>query len=86
MTSGQASGEEPRAQRPHMPRFHLRPERNWINDPVGLTKVGDRYHVFFQYNPRGSEPGIKHWGHAVSRDLVRLGDLADSPEPDRGRS
>jgi beta-fructofuranosidase len=70
VSSGQAPGEEPRAQRPHMPRFHLRPQRNWINDPVGFTKVGDRYHVFFQYNPLGSEPGIKHWGHAVSRDLV----------------
>jgi len=53
-----------------MPRFHLRPARNWINDPVGFTKVGDQYHVFFQCNPFGPEPGIKHWGHAVSSDLA----------------
>jgi beta-fructofuranosidase len=54
-----------------MPRYHFRPERNWINDPVGFTKVDGRYHLFFQYNPLGPEPGIKHWGHAVSSDLVR---------------
>ena len=53
-----------------MPRYHFRPERNWINDPVGFTKVDGRYHLFFQYNPIGPEPGIKHWGHAVSSDLV----------------
>jgi sucrose-6-phosphate hydrolase SacC (GH32 family) len=54
-----------------MPGYHFRPDRNWINDPFGFTKVGDRYHLFFQYNPLGPEPGIKHWGHAVTQDLVR---------------
>ncbi len=68
---------------PHMPAYHFRPERNWINDPLALTKLGDRYHLFFQYNPLGAEPGLKHWGHAVTTDLIawEILPLALSPTP-----
>src|SRR6266478_4300614 len=66
-----------------MPVCHFRPEGNWVNDPLGLTKVGDLYHLFYQYNPVGAEPGLKHWGHAISQDLVawEILPLALSPTP-----
>jgi len=67
-----------------MPRYHFRPDRNWINDPVGFTKVDGSYHVFFQYNPLGPEPGIKHWGHALSSDLISWEILPVALSPTEG--
>lgn len=74
---------KPHGRPPHMPVCHFRPEGNWVNDPLGLTKVGDLYHLFYQYNPVGAEPGLKHWGHAISQDLVawEILPLALSPTP-----
>lgn len=51
--------------------YHLRPAaRGWLNDPNGMTKVGDTWHVFFQHNPAGPWHESIAWGHATSRDLV----------------
>ncbi|MBX3193816.1 MAG: glycoside hydrolase family 32 protein [Microbacteriaceae bacterium] len=50
-------------------RFHARPTSGWINDPNGLIQYGDRYHVFFQYNPESPRWGSIHWGHQSSADL-----------------
>ncbi len=68
---------------PHLPLYHLRPERNWINDALGLTKADGKHHLFFQYNPLGPDPGIKHWGHAATTDLVHweILPVALSPTP-----
>jgi len=52
------------------PAWHYRPERNWINDPNGLTHFGGLYHMFYQYNPNGDKWGDIHWGHARSKDLL----------------
>jgi len=52
------------------PQWHYRPERNWINDPNGLTHYKGWYHMFYQYNPHGDQWGDIHWGHARSRDLL----------------
>lgn len=53
------------------PRLHLTARSGWINDPIGLTHHGGRYHVFFQHVP-GSAVWApeQHWGHATSTDLV----------------
>lgn len=67
------------------PRFHYRPESNWINDPNGLCQVGGVYHLFYQYNPHGPLWGDIHWGHAVSRDLVRWETLPIALTPDAAR-
>lgn len=50
--------------------MHFRPARNWMNDPNGLIRHRDRYHLFYQYNPHGPTHGFMSWGHASSTDLV----------------
>lgn len=57
------------------PRFHLTPQRNWMNDPNGLVFHQDRWHAFFQYNPEGSDWGNMSWGHAASADLQHWEEL-----------
>jgi len=52
------------------PQFHLLPTRNWMNDPNGPIYVRGRYHMFFQYNPKGPTWGNMSWNHAVSRDML----------------
>lgn len=59
----------------YRPQFHFSPARNWMNDPNGLVFSGRKYHLFFQYDPSGSEPLHAVWGHAVSEDLVHWKEL-----------
>ncbi|MEW2417868.1 glycoside hydrolase family 32 protein [Streptomyces sp. NPDC046866] len=55
---------------PYRPIAHLRPPRNWINDPNGLVFHDGHYHVFYQYNPSGATHANMHWGHFRSPDLL----------------
>ncbi|TQJ87948.1 glycoside hydrolase family 32 protein [Streptomyces sp. SLBN-31] len=55
---------------PYRPVAHLRPPRNWINDPNGLVFHDGHYHVFHQYNPYGATHANMHWGHFRSPDLL----------------
>ena len=55
---------------PYRPYFHLAPPVGWMNDPNGLCRCGEWYHVFYQYGPFDPEGGVKHWGHYRSRDLL----------------
>ncbi|KAL7595412.1 hypothetical protein Lser_V15G27938 [Lactuca serriola] len=56
---------------PGRPYFHLRPPKNWLNDPNGPMYYKGVYHLFYQYNPYGAifNKTIL-WSHSVSHDLV----------------
>ena len=54
---------------PDRPRMHFSPVRQWMNDPNGLCRIGDTWHMFYQFHPGGTDWGPMHWGHATSKDL-----------------
>jgi fructan beta-fructosidase len=68
---------------PHRPQFHFSPPANWMNDPNGMVYVNGEYHLFYQYYPNATVWGPMHWGHAVSKDLVRWENLPIALYPDK---
>lgn len=68
---------------PYRFRFHLMPPVGWMNDPNGLCRCGEWYHVFYQYGPFDPTGGVKHWGHFRSRDLLHWEKLPVLLYPDQ---
>ena len=68
---------------PSRPQFHFTAPVGAINDPNGMTFFKGEWHLFYQYKPDVRKKwGDKHWGHAVSKDLVRWQHLPPALVPD----
>ncbi|MEO1154204.1 MAG: glycoside hydrolase family 32 protein [Pseudomonadota bacterium] len=58
------------AEDPDRPAYHPMPPAGWANEPHALTRIGDRWHLFYQANPSGPWWDHMHWGQLMSDDLV----------------
>ncbi|CAN1303087.1 Beta-fructofuranosidase, insoluble isoenzyme 1 [Linum perenne] len=54
----------------HRTGYHFQPPKHWINVKLGPMYFNGFYHLFYQYNPKGSVWGNIVWAHSVSKDLI----------------
>ena len=78
---GIESSENPYSEQ-HRPQIHFTPSQMWMNDPNGMVYYEGEYHLFYQHYPDSTVWGPMHWGHAVSKDLVKWEHLPIALYPD----
>lgn len=64
------------------PAYHHTPLYGWMNDPNGMFYKDGVWHLYYQYNPYGSQWENMHWGHSTSRDLIHWETQPMALEPD----
>ncbi|WP_348800027.1 glycoside hydrolase family 32 protein [Flavobacterium adhaerens] len=69
----------------YRPNFHFTPKKGWMNDPNGMFYADGIYHLFYQYYPDGNKWGPMHWGHAISKDMIRWEEQPIAIYPDKDK-
>ena len=64
------------------PVYHHTPVYGWMNDPNGMFYKDGLYHLYYQWNPYGSQWENMTWGHSVSHDLIHWDAMPAAIEPD----
>ena len=64
------------------PVYHHTPQYGWMNDPNGMFYKDGVWHLYYQYNPYGSQWENMTWGHSTSRDLIHWEAEPLAIEPD----
>lgn len=64
------------------PAYHHTPVYGWMNDPNGMFYKDGEWHLYYQYNPYGSQWENMHWRHSASKDLVTWEDRGIAIAPD----
>ena len=54
----------------HIPQYHIRLPRGFLNDPNGPIELDGTVHLFFQSRSTIDRSQPVEWGHATSADLV----------------
>ena len=66
----------------YRPAYHHTPLYGWMNDPNGMFYKDGVWHLYYQYNPYGSQWENMTWGHSTSRDLIHWETQPLAIEPD----
>lgn len=66
----------------YRPVYHHTPAYGWMNDPNGMFYKDGLWHLYYQFNPYGSQWENMTWGHSTSTDLMHWKFEGKAVEPD----
>ena len=61
---------------------HHTPVYGWMNDPNGMFYKDGVWHLYYQYNPYGSQWENMTWAHSTSTDLIHWKNHGEVIQPD----
>ena len=62
--------------------YHHTPVYGWMNDPNGMFYKDGVWHLYYQYNPYGSQWENMTWAHSTSTDLMHWKNHGEVIQPD----
>ena len=62
--------------------YHHTPLYGWMNDPNGMFYKDGVWHLYYQYNPYGSQWENMTWAHSTSTDLMHWKNQGEAIQPD----